>query len=101
VEVYPGSQAGAVHSHGIPTTKEFENMLGGPSPNPFAPFNNQTDWELAKWAKLRGPGSTSFTELMGVTGVRLVSPLHRPSGKTMYVILYICVKMHQTASKIH
>ena len=69
VEVYPGPYAGAVHSHGIPTTKELENMLGGPSPNPFAPFNNQTDWELAKWAKLRGPGSTSFTELMGVTGV--------------------------------
>ncbi|KAF9782655.1 hypothetical protein BJ322DRAFT_1100637 [Thelephora terrestris] len=44
-------------------------MLGGPSANPFAPFNNQTDWELAKWAKLRGPSSTSFTELMGVTGL--------------------------------
>ena len=74
-DVYPGPHAGAVHSQGIPTTKEFENVLGGPSPNPFAPFNNQTDWELAKWAKLRGPGSTAFTELMGVTGVRLVSLL--------------------------
>ena len=52
VDVYPGPHAGAVHSQGIPTTKEFENVLGGPSPNPFAPFNNQTDWELAKWAKL-------------------------------------------------
>lgn len=75
VDVYPGPHAGAVHSQGIPTTKEFENVLGGPSPNLFAPFNNQTDWELAKWAKLRGPGSTAFTELMGVTGVRLVSLL--------------------------
>ena len=72
MDVYPGSHAGAIHSQGIPTTKEFENVLGGPSPNPFAPFNNQTDWELAKWAKLRGPGSTSFTELMGVTGVRFI-----------------------------
>ena len=75
VNVYPGPNAGAIHSHSIPTTKEFENELGGPSPNPFVPFNNQTDWELAKWAKLRGPGSTSFTELMGITGVHLVSPL--------------------------
>jgi hypothetical protein len=73
VDVYPGPRAGAIHSRGIPTTKEFENVLGGPSANPFAPFNNQTDWELAKWAKLRGPGATSFTELMGVTGVHLIS----------------------------
>jgi hypothetical protein len=76
VEAYPRPHVAAVHSHGIPTTKELENMLGGPSANPFAPFNNQTDWELAKWAKLRGPSSTSFTELMGVTGVCLVLPLH-------------------------
>jgi hypothetical protein len=69
VEVYPGRHAGAVHSHGIPTMKEFENTLGGPHSNPYAPFNSQTDWELAKWAKLRGPGATAFTELMGVTGV--------------------------------
>ena len=98
VDVYPGPHAGAVHSQGIPTTKEFENVLGGPSPNPFAPFNNQTDWELAKWAKLRGPGSTSFTELMGVTGVCLVSPLWGASGKNHIRILYICIKLHQTVS---
>jgi hypothetical protein len=70
VEVYPGRRAGTVHSHGIPTMKEFENSLGGPSSNLYAPFSSQTDWELAKWAKLRGPGATAFTELMGVTGVR-------------------------------
>lgn len=98
VDVYPGSHAGAIHSQGIPTTKEFENVLGGPSPNPFAPFNNQTDWELAKWAKLRGPGSTSFTELMGVTGVCLVSLIHRHIRKN-HIILYICIKLCQTASK--
>ena len=52
MDVYPGPHAGTIHSHGIPTTREFENVLGGPSTNPFTPFNNQTDWELAKWAKL-------------------------------------------------
>jgi hypothetical protein len=71
VEVFPGTHAGAVHSTGIPTMKEFENDLGGPPSNPYSPFNSQTDWELAKWAKLRGPGSTAFTELLAVTGVRL------------------------------
>lgn len=69
VEAYPGRYAGIVHSEGISTMKEFDNTLGGPSSNPYSPFNSQTDWELAKWAKLRGPGSTAFTELMGVTGV--------------------------------
>lgn len=68
-EVYPGGQAGAIHSIGIPTMKEFNNTLGGPPSNPYSPFNSKTDWELAKWAKLRGPSSTAFTELMGVTGV--------------------------------
>jgi len=69
IEVYPGRHAGAIHSNGIPTMKEFENMLGGLSPNSYSPFNSKTDWELAKWAKLRGPSSTAFTELMEVTGV--------------------------------
>jgi len=68
-ELYPGQQAGAIHTVGIPTMKEFDNTLGGPPSNPYSPFNSQTDWELAKWAKLRGPSSTAFTELMGVTGV--------------------------------
>jgi len=69
IEVYPGQHAGAIHSTGISTMKELDNTLGGPPSNPYSPFNSQTDWELAKWAKLRGPSSTAFTELMGVTGV--------------------------------
>jgi uncharacterized protein RhaS with RHS repeats len=63
IEEYPGTNAGAIHYCGIPTMKEFENTLGGPSSNPYAPFSSQTDWELAKWAKSRGPSSSAFTEL--------------------------------------
>lgn len=69
IEVYPGRHAGAVHSNGIPMMKEFENTLGGPPSNPYSPFNSKADWELAKWAKLRGPSSTAFTELMEITSV--------------------------------
>ncbi|KAJ7758311.1 hypothetical protein B0H16DRAFT_1821620 [Mycena metata] len=29
--------------------------------NPYAPFTSKLDWEVAKWAKLRGAGSTVFT----------------------------------------
>jgi hypothetical protein len=37
--------------------------------NPSAPFSSQLDWEVARWAKLRGPSSTAFTELLKIEGV--------------------------------
>lgn len=37
--------------------------------NPFSPFSSKMDWEIARWAKLRGPGSTAFSELMSIEGV--------------------------------
>ncbi len=37
--------------------------------NAYAPFNSKLDWEIAKWAKLRGSGSTAFSELLGIDGV--------------------------------
>ncbi|KAJ3525552.1 hypothetical protein NMY22_g10528 [Coprinellus aureogranulatus] len=35
----------------------------------WAPFNSRMDWEIAKWAKLRGPGSTAFSDLLAIPGV--------------------------------
>jgi len=40
------------------------------SPNPYAPFSSRLDWEIARWAKMRGPGSNSLTELLRIEGVR-------------------------------
>ncbi|KAN0140650.1 hypothetical protein V8E53_001477 [Lactarius tabidus] len=37
--------------------------------NCFAPFSSQREWEIAWWAKLRGPSSTAFSELMNIKGV--------------------------------
>ncbi|KAJ7593168.1 hypothetical protein C8J56DRAFT_1013320 [Mycena floridula] len=37
--------------------------------NIYAPFMSRMDWEIARWAKLRGPSSTAFTELMSIDGV--------------------------------
>lgn len=37
----------------------------------WAPFNSQCDWELAHWAKMRGPTSSAMAELLA-TKVRLV-----------------------------
>ncbi|EAU80829.2 hypothetical protein CC1G_04939 [Coprinopsis cinerea okayama7 len=39
------------------------------STNLYAPFSSKLEWEIARWAKLRGPSSTAFTELMAIDGV--------------------------------
>lgn len=37
--------------------------------NIYAPFKSEVDWLFAKWSKLRGPGSTAVTELLGINQV--------------------------------
>lgn len=37
--------------------------------NPYSPFRSKLEWEIALWAKMRGPSSTAFTELMSIEGV--------------------------------
>ena len=41
----------------------------GDTDNPWAPFKGKMDWEIARWAKLRGPGSTAVSELLSIDGV--------------------------------
>lgn len=35
----------------------------------YASFTSCLDWEIAQWAKLRGPGSTAISELLSIDGV--------------------------------
>ena len=44
--------------------------------NPFAPFLSKMEWEIARWVKLRGPGSTAFSELISIDGVRFFRLKH-------------------------
>lgn len=37
--------------------------------NPYSPFSSQMDWDIAQWAKLRGPSSTAFSDLLSIDGV--------------------------------
>jgi len=37
--------------------------------NSWAPFSSQLDWEVARWAKMRGSSSTAVTELLALPGV--------------------------------
>ncbi|KAI0684824.1 hypothetical protein BC835DRAFT_1461247 [Cytidiella melzeri] len=47
-----------VYATQVPTTQ-----------NIYAPFSSRIDWEIACWAKLRGPGSTALTELLRIPEV--------------------------------
>lgn len=50
---------------------DYSHELGSDSgDNPYFPFASKTDWDFAKWAKLRGPSSTATTELLDIDGVR-------------------------------
>ncbi|KAJ3775118.1 hypothetical protein FB446DRAFT_638542 [Lentinula raphanica] len=71
IQHYPDPRAGAP-IEGQSTivsenSKYFQNLKAGA--NPWAPFGSQTEWEIARWAKLRGPSSTALTELLSIPGV--------------------------------
>lgn len=47
----------------------YKNGLDGSETNNYAPFKSKVDWEFAKWAKTRGPGSNTVSELLQIEGV--------------------------------
>lgn len=68
---YPNTRAGEVFSTvGKDMNTEYTACIGDHQANPYSPFKSQIDWELAYWAKTRGPSSTAFTELMQIDNVR-------------------------------
>lgn len=52
----------------------YADGLGSEENGPleWAPFSTQLEWEVARWAKLRGPSSTALSELLQINGVSLV-----------------------------
>ena len=65
---YPSSHAGKPLSVGESRDSIYGMSLGG-GDNVWAPFHLKKDWEIARWAKLRGVGSTAFSELLAIDGV--------------------------------
>lgn len=63
---HPSDDAGAP----VPPP-ENEDEPADDTDNPWAPFVSQLDWHVARWAKLRGPGSTAFSELLKLDKVRI------------------------------
>ena len=66
---YPSSAAGGILAHGDTGDKNYRAAVSGQDKSAWAPFKSRKDWEVALWAKLRGPGSTAFSDLLAIPGV--------------------------------
>ncbi|KAJ7254453.1 hypothetical protein C8J57DRAFT_1076155 [Mycena rebaudengoi] len=65
-----GGAAGVPVGQGdIPAYTQYKTTISETDENPWAPFESQIDWEIARWAKLRGSTSTAFTDLLSIDGV--------------------------------
>ena len=72
-EHFPDSKAGEPKPKSAQKSTSFTtygSKVQGSEANPYAPFTNRINWEIAKWAKLRGPSSTAFSELLNIDGVQ-------------------------------
>ena len=72
-EQFSDSKAGEPKPNNAKKSTSFTtygSKVQGSDANPYAPFPNRINWEIAKWAKLRGPSSTAFSELLKIDGVQ-------------------------------
>ncbi len=67
----------------------YENVISVENMTPYQPFVSKLDQEFAKWAKLREPGSTAVSELLGIEGMslicligKIVLTIHSPVNKS-------------------
>ena len=69
--------------------KSYGEQVGdGTKDNPYHPFSTRMEWEVARWAKLRGSGSTAFSDLLAIEGVCLHRRLKALYHSTEYVPSY-------------
>jgi len=69
---YPHSRAGAIVSCAYQSVDDHYSGGLGSHRNSWAPFTSAIDWKVANWAKMRGPGSTAFSELLAISGVSIL-----------------------------
>ena len=84
---YFGGQAGEVirdPGSRVSAYNEYARSVPGTAENPYAPFASRLDWEVAEWAKLRGPSATALTELLKIEGVcRFLRPCPHALTRTL------------------
>jgi hypothetical protein len=69
VEHFPFGEPGAPVPGRAQGPTAFDSQQARFTDSPWAPFRSQLDWDIARWAKLRGPTSTALSELLAVQGV--------------------------------
>ena len=74
---FPNPKAASPSSAKEPSAYDHYQTQADPEgENLYHPFTTRLDWEIARWAKMRGPGSTAVTELLAIKGVSLQFILH-------------------------
>jgi hypothetical protein len=68
--------------------KIYQHQLGKTHTSIYTPFSSEVDWEIARWAKIRGPTSTAFSDLLNIPGVREIYSC-RTKGLLMIKLLQI------------
>ncbi|KAI0039173.1 hypothetical protein FA95DRAFT_1504536 [Auriscalpium vulgare] len=91
---FPGLAGAPIpHDAQAPGTYDvYRDRLDPADPaNVWAPFTSKLDWEIAKWAKMRGPTSTAFTELLQIEGVQDALKLSFKSSKDLNKVIDGCL----------
>ncbi|KAJ3474419.1 hypothetical protein NLI96_g12466 [Meripilus lineatus] len=77
--------AGKVYARSKTKTQEREAI--SKSTNPFAPFTNRLDWEIAKWAKETKTGDNKLNGLLEIKGVVESLGLSYPNARALNQII--------------
>jgi hypothetical protein len=70
IEPFPLATAGAPipgSAHHMSSFESYGRSLG--SNEEYAPFCSKLDWDIARWAKIHGPSSSSVSKLLEIDGV--------------------------------
>ena len=69
IDCFPNGSAGAPISGACGGSSIEDTGSEGLQGSIWAPFSSQCDWEIARWAKMRGPSSSAFSELLAIPEV--------------------------------
>lgn len=69
---------GAIFEKGVPTYVSYSEVVEAQPASDYPKFASRMDWEIARWAKLRGPSATAFDELLKIEEV-CRALVHRPA----------------------
>jgi len=87
VDPFSGGDAGAPITDNSPSHLDHDSTRELPPHSIWAPFHSQCDWEIARWAKTRGPTSSAVNELLAIPEVHISDILLFQSTYTLYKLV--------------